>query len=274
MDELFEIYKLEAAQAEKIALQPNDPHTHEFEELLVGVEGQLEHLIDFRTETFNAPYISFITRGKTHRVKPMLINGRCSIWVIRFSTDFIPGTSFRLYSLYHDSSNMEIADKEYFRRMELMCEMMHSEMNRETPSLNVVRDLLKALFTMIEVEKEKSAATGSMGSQNTTFKNFLAILEENFRRPEAGVEFYAEKLFMSSRNLNIICQNIINMSVSDIIENRRMIEGKNLLSYTDKTISEIGYELGYNDKSCFTNVFKKTSGVTPSQFRQQMKALI
>lgn len=79
---------------------------------------------------------------------------------------------------------------------------------------------------------------------------------------------------MSSRNLNLVCQNIINMSVSELIETRRITESKNLLTYTDKSISEIGYEIGYNEKSYFTNVFKKKNGVTPSAFRIQMKSLI
>jgi AraC family transcriptional regulator, transcriptional activator of pobA len=109
--------------------------------------------------------------------------------------------------------------------------------------------------------------------QNTTFKNFLKILGENFRRP-AGVSYYAEKLFMSPRNLNVICQNTLNKNVSDIIETRKLIEAKNLLIYTDKTVAEIGFEIGYNEKAYFTNVFRKANGITPTEFRSQMRKLI
>ncbi len=98
-------------------------------------------------------------------------------------------------------------------------------------------------------------------------------MEENFHRPE-GVEFYAEKLFMSSRNLNLICQNVLQQSVTEIIETRKLIEAKNLLTSTDKTISEIGYELGYNEKAYFTTVFKRKSGQTPTEFREEMKSII
>ncbi len=64
-----------------------------------------------------------------------------------------------------------------------------------------------------------------------------------------GVDFYAEKLFMTSRSLNLICQKVTNQSVSEIIETRKIIEAKNLLAGTGKSISEIGFELGYNEKS-------------------------
>ena len=106
-------------------------------------------------------------------------------------------------------------------------------------------------------------------TRNETFKNFLKVLEENFRRP-LGVEFYAEKLFMSPRNLNIICQNILHQSVSEIINTRKLSEAKNLLAGTDKSISEIGFELGFNEKSYFTNVY----GQTPNEFRDEIRKLI
>ena len=75
---------------------------------------------------------------------------------------------------------------------------------------------------MIESERKKIVDDENLlsNTQNITFKNFLNILEENFRRPE-GVDFYAEKLFMSARNLNLICHNILQKSVSEIIETQK-----------------------------------------------------
>ncbi|MFT3919093.1 helix-turn-helix domain-containing protein [Cloacibacterium sp.] len=109
--------------------------------------------------------------------------------------------------------------------------------------------------------------------QSLTFKNFLRLLEENYKEPK-DVNFYAEKLFMTTRNLNIICQDIFHQSVSEIIETRKLTEAKNLLITTDKTIAEIGYELGFNEKTYFTHAFKKKSGVTPSEYRKAMKKII
>jgi AraC-like DNA-binding protein len=149
------------------------------------------------------------------------------------------------------------------------------EMLKEIPDFSIIKHLLSALFTMIESERKKSENTDEtlLKTQNATFKNFLKILEENYHRPE-GVDFYAEKLFMTGRNLNLICQNILHHSVSEIIEIRKLIEAKNLLTSTDKSISEIGFDLGFNEKAYFTNVFKKKSGQTPTEFREEMKKLI
>ena len=275
MTELFKIFKVDAEEAKKISSSPDKPHNHDFEELLVGMEGYLEHFIDFKSQKLNAPFISFVTKGKVHRVIPGIKNGKCDIWVLRFKSEFIPETTFQLYSYYHDHANIPLNKGVCFTRLSSICEMINDEMKQEIPDYAVVRQLLSSLFVMIESERKKIQTVDEINqkTQNITFKNFLKILEKNFRRVD-GVEFYSEKLFMSSRNLNIICQNILQQSVSEIIETRKLIEAKNLLTGTDKSISEIGFELGYNEKSYFTNVFKKKSGQTPTDFREEMKKLL
>jgi AraC family transcriptional activator of pobA len=275
MDQLFKISRLGIEEAKRIAENPDNAHLHDFEELIVGIEGELEHFIDFKSEKLTAPFVSFVTKGKIHRVSPVINNGIFSVWVIEFKSEFIAETTFQLYSYYHDHANFHIQRGEKFDRMVSICHMMYNESQDSIPDFAVIRLLLNTLFTMIESERKKAVVdeTHIYSTQNITFRNFLKILEENYRRPE-GVEFYAEKLFMSARNLNLICHNILQKSVSEIIETRKLIEAKNLLISSDKTISEIGYELGYNEKAYFTTVFRKRSGQTPSEFRNEMNRLI
>ena len=69
MNQLFNIFQVNEEDAKKIESSSNEPHNHDFEELIIGISGELEHFIDFKTETFTAPFISFVTKGKVHRVK-------------------------------------------------------------------------------------------------------------------------------------------------------------------------------------------------------------
>jgi AraC family transcriptional activator of pobA len=275
MDQLFKIYRLTTEGAREIASAPVEPHCHDYEELIIGIEGEIEHFIDFKTEKYTSPFISFVTKGKIHQLKPVIKGNKFNFWVMEFKSEFIPDTTFQLYSYYHDHANIQLKNGDCFERMVSLCRMMEDEAGQPEPDLAVIRLLLSTLFTMIESERRKTLNDEKLFSstQNITFKIFLSILEENFRRPE-GVEFYAEKLFMSARNLNLICHNILHKSVSEIIETRKLIEAKNLLITTDKTISEIGFELGYNEKAYFTTVFKKKTGQTPSEFRQEMNRLV
>jgi len=61
MKQLFDIYKLTEEGVREIAASGNEPHQHDFEELLVGVEGSLDHFIDYESVEINAPFISFVT---------------------------------------------------------------------------------------------------------------------------------------------------------------------------------------------------------------------
>lgn len=275
MDQLFNIFRIDEVRAKEIEAAPDEPHIHDFEELIVGMAGKLDHFVDFKSNTVEAPLVSFITKGKAHRIVTKLQNGKFDMWVLRFKSEFIAETIFQLYNSFHNNANQVLQTGECFNRLGIICEIIDQEMKQSTPDLSIVRHLLSTLFIMIESERKKLAenVNSSDSIQNETFINFLNILEDNFRRP-LGVEFYAEKLFMSSRNLNLICQKIMNQSVSEIIEIRKLTEAKNLLASTNKSISEIGFELGYNEKSYFSNVFKKKSGQTPTEFRDEMQNLI
>ena len=275
MDQLFKIFKVDEGDATKISASPDEPHMHDYEELIVGITGQLEHFIDFKTTTIIAPLVSFVTKGKVHRAIPQLMDGHCEMWVLRFKSEFIPETTFQLYAYYHDHATLKLQSGPCFDHLVSICKIIESAMHQENPDLSVVKHLLSALFIMIESERNKIEAdrNGLDVAQNTTLQSFLQILEENYRRP-LGVEFYAEKLFMSARNLNLISKSILHQTVSEIIETRKLIEAKNQLTHTDKNISEIGYDLGYNEKAYFTNVFKRRTGQTPSEFREEMKNLL
>jgi AraC-like DNA-binding protein len=276
MDQLISIHKLSEEDAVRITASPDEPHIHDYEELVVMMEGELEHFIDFKLNVFCAPMVCFVTKGKTHRLIPRLKDGKCSIWVIRFRSEFVPETTFQLYANYHEFANIQLQRNENFNQVVMLCEIIFDRMQQPDMDYAVVKQLLGTLLTMIESERrklEEQPDDSSLRIQNITFRNFLKILEENYRRPE-GVEFYADKLFMSVRNLNLICQQIMQKSVSEMIETRKLIEAKNLLINTDKTISEIGFELGYNEKAYFTNVFKKKAGHTPSEFRAEMNKLL
>jgi AraC family transcriptional activator of pobA len=275
MEQLFDISRLGYKELEEQSSKYMDLHVHDYEELLIGVEGEIGHFIDFKSQTLPAPFISFVAQGKTHLVKPGIKDGKCDMWLLKFKSEFIPETTFQLYSYYHDHANIQLKPGQRFNRMAALCEMMFYEMQQTIPDYAVIRQLLNAVFTMIESERKKLEPdkTSLQKTQNITFKNFLKILEENFRRSE-GVEFYAGQLYMSARNLNLICRNILQKSVSELIETRKLIEAKNLLLHTGKTVSEIGFELGYNEKAYFTTVFKKKTGQTPTEFREEMSKLI
>ncbi len=72
--------------------------------------------------------------------------------MLRFKSEFIPETTFQLYSYFHGYANIALQPGECFDRMPVLCDMMDKETRQPEPDYAVIRHLLNALFIMIESE--------------------------------------------------------------------------------------------------------------------------
>lgn len=271
MEKLFRILEITEELAEDIASKEYNPHLHNFEELIIISKGSLTHYIDFKVEVLIAPFACYISMGKMHKIVPEKdLRG----WVINYKTEFIPDSKLNFYSNFFTFTNIPLSTGPCLDRFINLCQIIYSEYNHELIELTTIKHLVNGLLSMVEAEQKRNIPVENeiKNSQSAVFNNFLRILEDNFRRDE-GVSFYADKMNMSERNLNIICKNNFQKSVSEIIETRKLIEAKRMLLYTDKTVSEIGYELGYNEKSYFTRVFHSRMEITPTRFREMSKSM-
>ncbi|GAA4274265.1 helix-turn-helix domain-containing protein [Aquimarina gracilis] len=100
-------------------------------------------------------------------------------------------------------------------------------------------------------------------------REFNALVEFNFRK-EHSVGFYAEKLFKSPKTLSNYFAKF-EKSPLQIIHDRIILEAKRLLIYTDKTAKEIAYEIGFDDASHLSRMFKKHTTLSPSEFKKRLK---
>ena len=264
----FKIIKLTKKSIEAVLLDPIPSHRHDHEELIIVTHGKPVHSLDYVKEKLQSPVIVYVAQGKVHNFMP---DADTSGWVIRFKNELVPQSSFNFYSNFLDQVNYRLDEGYCSTTLDSLCEIMLREYEQENINYQVIKHLLSALLTKLEADSKQEYLDGQAAnrSQMVTFNSFLKILEFNYLRPE-GADFYAEKLNMSTRNLNLISQSAFGKSVTEIIETRKLIEARNLLLNSGKTVSEIGYELGYNEKSYFTRVFRKRTGVTPTEYREQM----
>jgi len=263
----FNIFQLTEETVKEVEMFPPVPHRHDHEELIILTKGSAEHYVDFKKETVSAPSVIYAAQCRVHKFVPQ---SGARGWVVRYKTEFLPANRFHFFSCYIDNVEYMINPGYCLEDIETLCRLLKSELGLEPADFKTIKHLLEALISKLETLGLNKILPDENPNniRSVTFRNFLKILEENFRRP-LGVEFYAEKLNTSIRNLNIICREIINKSVRELIETRKLIEARRLLLNTEKSVSEIGFELGYNEKSYFTRVFREKTGSTPSRFRSQ-----
>lgn len=82
------------------------------------------------------------------------------------------------------------------------------------------------------------------------------------------VGYYADTFNVSSKYLNECVREVLGVNAKQLIDNQLVIRSRNRLKFTDKTIKEIGYELGFSSPDYFSYFLKKQTGSTPSQLRK------
>lgn len=79
---------------------------------------------------------------------------------------------------------------------------------------------------------------------------------------------YANLLNKSPKTLSNLFKKYGNKSPLQIIQDKKVLEARRLLYYTDKSVKEIAYEIGFEDIQTFSRFFKKIEGVSPSNFKK------
>ena len=87
---------------------------------------------------------------------------------------------------------------------------------------------------------------------------------------EMNVAKCAEFCNMSPAHFTRKFKELVGVSPQDFITKSKLERAQQLLFYTDKSISEIAIEVGYNDPNYFSRIFKKTFQMTPKEYREQI----
>ena len=101
---------------------------------------------------------------------------------------------------------------------------------------------------------------------------FTNLIEQDYVHHHQ-LTFYATKIGISTAHLNAVCREFIQRSALDLIHARIMLEAKRNLVYTNLTIKTVAEMLGFADPAYFTRFFKRQTGLSPKEFRQQLVVL-
>ncbi len=101
-------------------------------------------------------------------------------------------------------------------------------------------------------------------------ENVIQVLDENYLQ-EISLEQLARKQYVSSGYLRRVFAREVGFSAMEYITVLRMERAKRLLKDSGKSISEIAADTGYSNLQHFSSQFKKKIGVSPTDFRMQIK---
>ena len=193
------------------------------------------------------------------------------IWLAARSS-MSPETIQAIECRTHQGGNSNL-EKEFlnniFRQIDILdIEAGSNDENTDYCRQNIILAVNSLLLYIQHVSKTQCVPSKEniSESKDKLFHEFRVLLTNNFRE-ERSVQFYADKMRISTRHLNSVCQRASGQNAKEIIDHFTIIELEVSLIYTHKSFQELVNEFHFPDQSYLNRYFKRHTGYSLSEFR-------
>ncbi|MEM8525594.1 MAG: ATP-binding protein [Bacteroidota bacterium] len=133
-----------------------------------------------------------------------------------------------------------------------------------------IRQQLQVKYAKIKESDtlEVSDSSAALSLEDRFLQKLQEVLKNNYQNAGFGVENYAQSLQMSHTQFYRKLKALTNKTPSQYIRSYRLQQAKNLLKNADWNVSEVAYEVGFNDPNYFTRAFRKEFDLSPNAYRK------
>ena len=132
------------------------------------------------------------------------------------------------------------------------------------------RTLLRSLFSGNSKEEEKEEEM--LGAQDQTFVTRLReVIRDNMGDSDFSVERIGEEIGLSRVQLYRKVKALTGQTPVELLRKARLERSRRLIEKTEKSVSEIAYEVGFTSPSYFNKCFKDEFGISPGAMRENMQ---
>lgn len=117
--------------------------------------------------------------------------------------------------------------------------------------------------------ESRPAALGS-DIDNRFYQKFVEIFEARMSEAELNVDTLASEMGLGRSQFYRKIKQLTNYSPVELMRKMRMRQARELLTKTDRSISEIAYGVGFSTPAYFTKCFRQSFGETPTELRQRL----
>jgi len=255
-------------------------HIHSYYQIIWFRKGRGSHFVDFKEYQVNDNSIFFIAKNQVHYFDK---NPDYQGILMHFNEPFLVQKDsefefFLNYNLFNNpyqqpsccvGSGIDHILDEY---LELMKYELTNPDNFAQEEL--LRVYLKAFMIQVQRRKSEFKKTDDqppfhIEEKRLMLMRFITLIDENYKKGLA-VAGYARELYISSRTLADLTNQLVGKSPSLMIQERIILEAQRNLLHSPLNVNQIGYSLGFDDASYFVKYFKKHTGISPSEFRKSV----
>ncbi|MCL4640986.1 MULTISPECIES: helix-turn-helix domain-containing protein [Olivibacter] len=246
------------------------PHRHDHYTLIILCQGTTRQFIDFKEYEAKDAALLFMRPGQVHyEVDP----GNAEMYLVTFKGDFLFSYSADNHWEQQFSSNLLSLKKHELERILAFVALIEEEYTLFKQNRAVVAQLLLALLEKTESYVSPHTHITGRKRYSTLMRQFIALVEKDFLS-HTKVADYASKLFISAGHLNDVVKEMTGTNAKTVIDERRVLEAKRLLFWTQLPIREVGWKIGFEDPAYFTRFFKKHTGKLPASFQRDLQKKI
>ncbi len=254
------------------------PHRHKYHEICFFSSGHGVHEIDFKKIGIQPFSIHFVAAGQVHLLSSSQdVTGR----VLAFSPGMLwDGSEDRKNTLerypfinpINNISNVYLTEKEFESIIRSVESLANDGDDWKFRSRFIIQNhiriiLEKCNFYISRIYQENHKVNPLERNIVSRYKN---LVETHFRETHQ-VQDYSQMLNITPGHLNRYCKELFDITASEIILERLILEAKRLLLFTEKSSKWIAYHLHFEDPSYFSRFFKRKTGYSPLRFRQYVR---
>lgn len=250
-----------------------DYHKHTYYEIIWVKGGKGKHTIDFKDYEFHGNCLFLLHPKNVHRIyKETPASGGVVKFNDRFFVNDTMYSKFLLqYGVFDDSDVLPVIhlSPENQRAVNDFFEIMSKEsLSQSAFTDTILLNLLQSfLLKVYQIKKNQCTITDFSDYRFVKFKQFQELLEAHFFEYH-NANFYAQKLHISTKTLSNYSKLITSKTAQDLIKERIILEAKRMLAYSELSVKEVAYHLGFQDYAYFTRFFTTNVLETPTDFRR------
>lgn len=247
-------------------------HRVNFYQIIWFEEGNGKHLVDFQPVKIENNTLLFLNKNVVHQFDKMTtFKGKTILFTDNFFCRDANDASFLkntiLFNDLFEIAQIQIHNKHLIAILNLMSEEITN--TKDFQQANILRHFLHSFLLIAERERRKqNFVEMKKGVDFDYLLLFKDLLEAHFYSKKQ-VSYYASKLAVTEKRLNQVTANRLGKTPKQIIDERVILEAKRLLVYTNQSIKEVGFFLGFEEPTNFIKYFKKHTKTTPVEFREK-----
>ena len=249
------------------------PHRHDYYTIIFFEVGNGTHIIDFMEYNIECNSIFFILPGQMHQVKPA---SKPKGWTLKFTEEFLITNSIPdklindiyLFNDYGQSPPLSINEYQLPVYLNIISQIELFSNSLENYTLEAVGSLVKLFLIQSNnhCSLHKQNNPQFLETTNHLLRTFKNLLNKHYAAKHK-VSDYADMLAVTADYLNKIVKGITGKSAKDHIQSKIITEAKRALLFSSLSNKELSFELGFEESAHFNNFFKKSTGLTPTEFR-------